>query len=102
VGVRQVFGFPGDGINGLLAAWGRAVEVPECDVDRGERLPVQPAAAHVAAVPAHRVGERGDVDGVAAPHHAGELGVDDGALEVPAAPGHGMTLREEAERWRVA
>ena len=23
-GVRQVFGFPGDGINGLLAAWGRA------------------------------------------------------------------------------
>ena len=21
-GVRQVFGFPGDGINGLLAAWG--------------------------------------------------------------------------------
>ncbi|MGO4752415.1 thiamine pyrophosphate-binding protein, partial [Streptomyces sp. 2MCAF27] len=23
-GVRHVFGYPGDGINGLLAAWGRA------------------------------------------------------------------------------
>src|SRR3982751_6179419 len=28
-GVRQVFGFPGDGINGLLAAWGRAGNDPE-------------------------------------------------------------------------
>src|SRR3954447_21359194 len=28
-GVRQVFGFPGDGINGLLAAWGRADDDPQ-------------------------------------------------------------------------
>src|SRR3954451_19032847 len=27
-GVRQVFGYPGDGINGLLAAWGRAKNDP--------------------------------------------------------------------------
>ncbi|MFJ8932391.1 thiamine pyrophosphate-requiring protein [Streptomyces sp. NPDC102364] len=28
-GVEQVFGYPGDGINGLLAAWGRADNRPE-------------------------------------------------------------------------
>ena len=30
-GVRQVFGFPGDGINGLLAAWGRADDDPQSE-----------------------------------------------------------------------
>ena len=27
--VEQVFGYPGDGINGLLAAWGRAENKPQ-------------------------------------------------------------------------
>jgi pyruvate dehydrogenase (quinone) len=26
--VEQVFGYPGDGINGLLAGWGRSSDVP--------------------------------------------------------------------------
>jgi pyruvate dehydrogenase (quinone) len=37
-GVRQVFGFPGDGINGLLAAWGRADDVPEFVQARHEEM----------------------------------------------------------------
>ena len=28
-GIAQVFGYPGDGINGLLAAWGRAGDHPQ-------------------------------------------------------------------------
>jgi pyruvate dehydrogenase (quinone) len=28
-GVDKVFGFPGDGINGILAAWGPGREQPE-------------------------------------------------------------------------
>ena len=37
-GVRQVFGFPGDGINGLLAAWGRAENDPQFVQSRHEEM----------------------------------------------------------------
>src|SRR6478672_8565038 len=37
-GVRQVFGFPGDGINGLLAAWGRADNDPQFVQSRHEEM----------------------------------------------------------------
>ena len=36
--VRQVFGFPGDGINGLLAAWGRAGNKPQFVQARHEEM----------------------------------------------------------------
>src|SRR6478609_799614 len=37
-GVQQVFGFPGDGINGLLAAWGRAKDDPQFVQARHEEM----------------------------------------------------------------
>jgi pyruvate dehydrogenase (quinone) len=37
-GVRQVFGYPGDGINGLLAAWGRAGDDPQFVQARHEEM----------------------------------------------------------------
>jgi len=37
-GVRQVFGFPGDGINGLLAAWGRSDDRPQFVQARHEEM----------------------------------------------------------------
>ncbi len=37
-GVRQVFGFPGDGINGLLAAWQRAGDDPQFVQARHEEM----------------------------------------------------------------
>ena len=37
-GVRQVFGFPGDGINGLLAAWQRADDNPQFVQARHEEM----------------------------------------------------------------
>jgi pyruvate dehydrogenase (quinone) len=37
-GVRQVFGFPGDGINGLLAAWQRAKDDPQFVQARHEEM----------------------------------------------------------------
>ena len=37
-GVEQVFGFPGDGINGLLAAWGRAGNKPQFVQARHEEM----------------------------------------------------------------
>jgi len=37
-GVEIVFGFPGDGINGLLAAWGRADNVPKFVQARHEEM----------------------------------------------------------------
>ena len=37
-GVQQVFGFPGDGINGLLAAWGRADNDPQFVQARHEEM----------------------------------------------------------------
>jgi pyruvate dehydrogenase (quinone) len=37
-GVRQVFGYPGDGINGLLAAWGRAANNPQFVQARHEEM----------------------------------------------------------------
>ncbi|SDO36719.1 pyruvate dehydrogenase (quinone) [Nakamurella panacisegetis] len=37
-GVKQVFGYPGDGINGLLAAWGRADDDPEFVQARHEEM----------------------------------------------------------------
>jgi len=36
--VTQVFGFPGDGINGLLAAWGRAENKPQFVQSRHEEM----------------------------------------------------------------
>src|SRR4051794_34801524 len=43
-GVRQVFGFPGDGINGLLAAWGRAGDDPQFVQARHEEMAALEAA----------------------------------------------------------
>src|ERR1700760_2132449 len=37
-GVRQVFAYPGDGINGLLAAWGRAKNNPQFVQARHEEM----------------------------------------------------------------
>jgi len=37
-GVEQVFGYPGDGINGLLAAWGRADNIPTFVQTRHEEM----------------------------------------------------------------
>jgi pyruvate dehydrogenase (quinone) len=37
-GVRQVFGYPGDGINGLLAAWQRAEDNPQFVQARHEEM----------------------------------------------------------------
>jgi pyruvate dehydrogenase (quinone) len=37
-GVKQVFGYPGDGINGLLAAWGRADNDPQFVQARHEEM----------------------------------------------------------------
>ncbi|WP_345702953.1 thiamine pyrophosphate-binding protein, partial [Pseudonocardia eucalypti] len=37
-GVRTVFGYAGDGINGLLAAWGRAENQPEFVQARHEEM----------------------------------------------------------------
>ena len=37
-GVEQVFGYPGDGINGLLAAWGRADNNPQFVQARHEEM----------------------------------------------------------------
>src|SRR5215471_3510907 len=37
-GVRQVFAYPGDGINGLLAAWGRAENNPQFVQARHEEM----------------------------------------------------------------
>jgi pyruvate dehydrogenase (quinone) len=36
--VKQVFGYPGDGINGLLAAWGRAKDDPQFVQARHEEM----------------------------------------------------------------
>jgi pyruvate dehydrogenase (quinone) len=36
--VKQVFGYPGDGINGLLAAWGRAGDKPQFVQARHEEM----------------------------------------------------------------
>src|SRR3954447_13226528 len=37
-GVKQIFGYPGDGINGLLAAWGRAGNDPQFVQARHEEM----------------------------------------------------------------
>src|SRR6201992_3560316 len=37
-GIKQVFGYPGDGINGLLAAWGRADNDPQFVQARHEEM----------------------------------------------------------------
>src|SRR4051794_15290938 len=37
-GVEQVFGYPGDGINGILAAWGRADDHPRFVQARHEEM----------------------------------------------------------------
>ena len=37
-GVRQVFGYPGDGINGLLSAWGRTNDDPQFVQARHEEM----------------------------------------------------------------
>ena len=53
-GVRQVFGYPGDGINGLLAAWGRAKDDPQFVQARHEEM-----AAFMASAYAKFAGEMG-------------------------------------------
>src|SRR4051795_4624534 len=45
-GVEHVFGFPGDGINGLLAAWGRADDRPEFIQARHEEMAAFMACGH--------------------------------------------------------
>src|SRR5690349_15711760 len=37
-GIEQVFGYPGDGINGILAAWGRADNQPQFVQARHEEM----------------------------------------------------------------
>src|SRR5918912_51612 len=37
-GVQHVFGYPGDGINGLLVAWGRADDTPQFVQARHEEM----------------------------------------------------------------
>ena len=45
-GVEVVFGYPGDGINGLLAAWGRAKDQPRFIQSRHEELSAFEACAY--------------------------------------------------------
>jgi len=45
-GVQRVFGYPGDGINGLMGAFGRAANVPEFVQARHEELAAFMACAH--------------------------------------------------------
>ena len=49
-GVQHVFGYPGDGINGLLAAWGRADDQPRFVQARHEEM----AAFTASAMPCSR------------------------------------------------
>lgn len=44
--VEQVFGYPGDGINGLLAAWGRADNKPQFVQARHEEMAAFEAVGH--------------------------------------------------------
>ena len=37
-GIQHVFAFPGDGINGILAAWGRADNQPQFIQSRHEEM----------------------------------------------------------------
>ncbi|MEU3090089.1 thiamine pyrophosphate-requiring protein [Streptomyces massasporeus] len=46
-GVEQVFGYPGDGINGLLAAWGRAENEPRFVQSRHEEMSAFQAVGYV-------------------------------------------------------
>jgi len=45
-GVDHVFGYPGDGINGLLAAWGRADNKPRLVQSRHEEMSAFEAVGH--------------------------------------------------------
>ncbi|MFH9091954.1 thiamine pyrophosphate-requiring protein [Streptomyces albidoflavus] len=45
-GVEYVFGYPGDGINGLLAAWGRAEDRPRFIQARHEEMAAFEAVGH--------------------------------------------------------
>ncbi|MEU6357603.1 thiamine pyrophosphate-requiring protein [Streptomyces sp. NPDC047072] len=45
-GVEHVFGYPGDGINGLLAAWGRAGNKPRFVQSRHEEMSAFQAVGH--------------------------------------------------------
>jgi pyruvate dehydrogenase (quinone) len=45
-GVQHVFGYPGDGINGLLAAWGRAEDQPRFVQARHEEMAAFEAAGY--------------------------------------------------------
>ncbi len=58
-GVRQVFGYPGDGINGLLAAWGRADNDPQFVQARHEEMAAFEAVGYAKFSGAGR-GLRGD------------------------------------------
>jgi pyruvate dehydrogenase (quinone) len=45
-GVEHVFGYPGDGINGLLAAWGRAEDQPRFIQSRHEEMSAMQAVGY--------------------------------------------------------
>ncbi|HJQ42053.1 MAG TPA: thiamine pyrophosphate-binding protein, partial [Jatrophihabitantaceae bacterium] len=45
-GVRQVFGYPGDGINGLLGAWERAGNDPQFVQARHEEMAAMAAVGY--------------------------------------------------------
>ncbi|MDQ0584405.1 thiamine pyrophosphate-requiring protein [Streptomyces rishiriensis] len=45
-GVEQVFGYPGDGVNGLLAAWGRAGDEPRFVQSRHAEMSAFQAVGH--------------------------------------------------------
>ncbi|HEY4605557.1 MAG TPA: enolase C-terminal domain-like protein, partial [Blastococcus sp.] len=97
-GVRQVFGFPGDGIE---------EPVSSDDLDELGQLRLRHCAASLDAPVAAALPELRHVKWFA--DHArlepllvdGAPPVEDGAPLVPDAPGHGMTLRPRAQEWRV-
>jgi thiamine pyrophosphate-dependent acetolactate synthase large subunit-like protein len=122
-GVRQVFGYPGDGINGLPAAWGRAEDDPQSVQARHEQR-----AASVAVGFAQFSGGFGVCAATSSPTDllgAGAakalLGKDvlpdslpwvttpgrrrtrghRRCIEGVASPGHGMTLSTRSEQWCV-
>jgi pyruvate dehydrogenase (quinone) len=65
-GVQHVFGFPGDGINGILAAWGRADNQPAFIQARHEEMSAFEAVGYAKFT--HRVGVCAATSGPGAIH----------------------------------
>ncbi|OAH12066.1 thiamine pyrophosphate-requiring protein [Streptomyces jeddahensis] len=65
-GVEHVFGYPGDGINGLLAAWGRAEDQPRFIQSRHEEMSAFEAVGY--AKFGHRLGVCAATSGPGAIH----------------------------------